>query len=202
MYVVALTGGVGCGKSTVSKLFQEKGINIIDMDEIAREVVEPGEEALEKIKMHFGHNVLNQDGSLNRKMLREHIFHDTEAKQWLENLLHPLIRTTVDERIKAASSPYCMVVIPLLFETGAGKYTFIDRVCVVDTDEASQIERAITRDGISAALAKKMISTQVSREARLSGADDIIKNTEGLDKLKAQVDKLHQQYLDFSKLKT
>jgi len=151
---IGLTGRMDCGKFSASALFAEQGASIIDTDLIAREVVEPGQDALESIKTHFGDTILKRDGQLNRAMLREHIFHNPDEKKWLETLLHPLIRQTVEARIKATDTPYCVVVIPLLLEVGLDQYPFIDRICVVNADESTQIERSITRDGSSAELAQ------------------------------------------------
>lgn len=195
MFIVGLTGGIGSGKSTVSALFSKLGANIIDTDLIARELVEPGCPALKLMSDHFGMDILNADGSLNRTHLREHIFGHPEERHWLEALLHPLIRQTVQSRIQETKGPYAIVVIPLLTENYRQDYPFLDRICVVDCDDSLQLQRTATRDGISTELAAKMLKAQLSREARLTLAHDIVTNNHDLSALESQVIALHKQYL-------
>ena len=194
MLVIGLTGGIGSGKSTVAKLFQEKGIDIIDTDEIARVVVEPGKTAYKKIVDEFGASVVSEDGTLDRAKLRKIIFSNEKNRIWLEKLLHPLIYEEMQHRIARVTSPYCIAVIPLLIETGS--HPIINRVLVVDTTEEEQIARAQKRDQLSEKEIKAVIQSQVSRQKRLAAADDIIQN-DHLKELAPQVDKLHEFYLSF-----
>jgi dephospho-CoA kinase len=196
MLVIGLTGGIGSGKSTVANLFAKKGIAIIDTDELARELTQPGHETLNKIAMHFGKNILLPDGSLNRKLLRSIIFSDTNQRLWLEQLLHPLIRTEMQLQIEAATSPYCIAIIPLLFETKPNP--IIDRILVIDTTEEEQIQRTQQRDQISLEAVQAILHSQVSREHRLVNAADIIHNNGSITDLNQQVDNLHSFYLSIS----
>lgn len=193
MLVIGLTGGIGSGKSTVTKLFAEKGIVIIDTDILAREVTAPTQPALKAIAAKFGATVLSPDGSLNRAALRKIIFNDDASRHWLEELLHPLIREKAAAQVETAQSPYCIVVIPLLFETAPNP--LLDRVLVVDASEELQISRTVARDHLSVEAIKAILKTQVNRETRLKQADDVIVNNGSEQDLVAQVDKLHERYL-------
>lgn len=196
MLTIGLTGGIGSGKSTVAKYFSELGIEIIDTDELAREVVQPGTEALNKIIEKFGAGILDKEQHLDRKKLRNIIFKDVEARQWLEQLLHPLIRQCMRERIAHVKSPYCVAVIPLLVETKPNKS--IHRVLVVDSPENLQISRVQQRDKLTSAQVNAILKAQASRDQRLSAADDVIHNDGNLNHLKQQVTQLHQRYLKLS----
>lgn len=193
MLVIGLTGGLASGKSTVANLFAQKNINIIDTDIIAREVVEPGQSAYEKIVKHFGQDVVQDDKQLNRKKLRELVFHNTEQKHWLEKLLHPLIREQVYLQIQTTKSAYCIVVIPLLIENYP--FPYVNRILVIDAPMQMQIERVIQRDNISKELAEKIINQQINPMERLKYADDVIHNDGELESLKNQVELLHKKYL-------
>lgn len=191
--VIGLTGGVGSGKSTVANLFHNLGVTIIDTDKLARDVVQPDSKAYHAIIQKFGDAVMADTQQLNRKALREIIFSDANARTWLEKLLHPLIRQEAARQVAAAKPPYCIVVIPLLFETE--RYPFINRILVVDTTEALQITRATQRDHESAAQVQAILAVQVDRKTRLAGADDTIHNEHELADLIPQVEKLHKFYL-------
>lgn len=193
MLVVGLTGGIGSGKSTVAKLFAEKGITVIDTDQLARDLTLPGQPALNKIVAEFGKNILLPDKTLNRAELRQQIFTDPAKRRWLEELLHPLIRAETKRLIESAKSPYCIVVIPLLFETKPNP--LINRILVVDATEEQQITRAKTRDRLTEKEIQAIIHTQVARQHRLDNADDIILNDGDLKHLIPQVEKLHLYYL-------
>lgn len=197
MLKIALTGGIGSGKSTVAKLFADLGVDVIDADSIAHQLVTSGKPALKLIVDHFGTKFLDKNGKLDRKQLRELIFHDAKQKKWLEQLLHPLIYQEMEKRINKVKSPYCILVIPLLFETACPK--FVDRVLVIDTKEELQIQRIIKRDKLPIEEINLIISAQASRETRLQQADDIIINNGSLANLKEQVKKLHQKYIDTSR---
>lgn len=194
MLKIALTGGIASGKTLVSQMFAALGATIIDTDEIAKAVVKPKQSAYFEIITHFGKMILNPDQSINRRLLRKKIFQDTAEKKWLEDLLHPLIRTEMQHQIQQATTPYCIAVIPLLFETKKSLALF-DRVLVVDSSEALQQQRLMQRDHINAAMAQAMIAHQVTRQVRLDHADDVIENNDDLTSLKQQVLALHQRYL-------
>jgi len=193
-WVLGLTGGIGSGKTTVAALFSKRGIPIIDTDQLAREITEPGQPALKEIVDHFGVKILEQDHTLNRSKLRKIIFENPTERQWLEKLLHPLIRAQMQEKIQQYSSPYCIVVIPLLFETTPNP--LIKRVLVVDASPLQQVERTIARDQVSREHVEAILKTQLSREEKLKKADDIIYNDGDLKHLETQVEKLHKMYCD------
>ncbi|MCK4607952.1 MAG: dephospho-CoA kinase [Gammaproteobacteria bacterium] len=191
--IIGLTGGIGSGKSTVANYFAGLGITIIDADKIAHELTQPNSAALAKIVKHFGAEVLADNGALNRAYLRQLIFQDNKAKEWLEKLLHPLIYKIIKQQAAKASSAYCILVVPLLLETK--HESWVDRILVADAPEELQIKRAIERDNISITTAKSMLKAQLPRAKRLAAADDIIENSGSLDHLKRQVITLHQKYL-------
>ncbi|MFM5361135.1 dephospho-CoA kinase [Aeromonas veronii] len=194
MYVVAITGGIGSGKTTIANQFAALGIEVVDADVIAREVVEPGTPALAAIADHFGQDVIDPSGQLDRRALRERVFSDPQAKGWLNALLHPLIRSEMLRQCAAASSPYCLLVVPLLVEN---KLTGLaNRVLVIDVDEATQIERTCRRDGVSAEQTRAIIAAQASRVERLAAADDVIENHNGSEMaIKTRILALHETYL-------
>lgn len=194
--IVGVTGGIGSGKSAVMQAFEQLGIVAEDADVMARVVVEPGKPALKAILEHFGPDVLAPDGSLNRPALRQLIFSDADAKQWLENLLHPLINQELEERLSAAQSPYALLVSPLLFETGQDR--LVDRVLVVDVPETVQLERASQRDGVDIAQIRRIMASQMDRQERLARADEVLDNREDLASMREQVERLHQRYLEMS----
>ena len=195
--IVGLTGGIGSGKSEVSRRFQALGIDVVDADDIARQVVQPDSPALNIIAAHFGHDVLLDDGTLNRAELRKIIFSTPGEKYWLENLLHPIIRIETTNQLTQAKSPYSILSSPLLLETN--QYQLVQHILVVDADEHQQIDRAVARDGNSAEQIKHIMATQLSREERRARADDIIYNNGSIEALDEQVKQLHQNYLSMSK---
>ncbi|HHQ4651857.1 TPA: dephospho-CoA kinase [Aeromonas hydrophila] len=197
MYVVAITGGIGSGKTTVANQFAELGIEVVDADVIAREVVEPGTPALAAIADHFGSEVITPDGQLDRRRLRERVFTDPQAKGWLNALLHPLIRTEMHRQCAAARSPYCLLVVPLLVENRLT--ALANRVLVIDVDEATQIERTCRRDGVSREQAQAILAAQASRAERLAAADDVLDNQNGTpEAIKSRILALHETYLAFA----
>lgn len=193
MLTVGLTGGIGSGKSEVSRRFEALGICVADADIAARTVVEPGQPALADIAQHFGSDILTPSGSLNRALLRQRVFAQANDKAWLESLLHPLIATEIQQQLSCAKGPYRILSSPLLLETQ--QWRKVDRVLVVDTPEATQIARSCSRDNNSPAQIQAIIDAQIPRAERLKRADDIIHNDAGLADLHAQVEQLHRQYL-------
>ena len=197
MYVVAITGGIGSGKTTVANQFAALGIEVVDADLIAREVVAPGTPALAAITSHFGPEILTEQGLLDRRALRERIFSDPAAKSWLNALLHPIIRSEMLRQCAAVSSPYCLLVVPLLVENRLTELA--DRVLVIDVDEATQIERTCRRDGVSRAQAQAILASQASRTERLAMADDVLDNQSGTtETIRARILALHETYLAFA----
>ncbi|WP_318478570.1 dephospho-CoA kinase [Photobacterium leiognathi] len=195
--VIGLTGGIGSGKTTVANLFADTyGIDIIDADIVAREVVEPNTFGLNAIIEKCGKEILLEDGTLNRAKLRDAIFSQPELKTWLNNLLHPLIREKMQQDINQSQSPYCLLVVPLMVENNL--QTMTHRLLVVDVDEQVQIERTQQRDNVSLEQIKNILASQASREQRLDAADDVITNNGDNKALVSQVEQLHLQYLKMS----
>ncbi|EMF0924450.1 dephospho-CoA kinase [Klebsiella aerogenes] len=192
-YTVALTGGIGSGKSTVADEFAHLGVTVIDADIIARQVVEPGTPALLAIAERFGPEMINDDGSLNRRRLRESIFAHSEDKAWLNALLHPLIQQETRRQMQASTSPYLLWVVPLLVENRLTDKA--DRVLVVDVPKETQIERTMRRDGVSREHAEHILAAQATREQRLAAADDVIENMGSADAVASHVARLHEKYL-------
>lgn len=193
---VALTGGIGSGKSTVSSEFQKLGAPIIDSDVISRELVKFGMPCLNAIINEFGSVFLNEDQTLDREKLRDIIFNDEAAKNKLEEILHPAIYQEIETQVSNINYPYCLIVIPLLIETQAADR--FDRILVVDTTENLQIERTSNRDNSSSQTVENIIKKQASREHRLEYADDVIDNSVKIEELNETVHKLHEKYLKLS----
>ncbi len=196
MYIIGLTGGIGSGKSTVADLFKQQGVTVIDADDVARKICEPGQEAYQAIIEHFGANILQSNGSIDRSKLRQRIFEQDLERQWLESLLHPMIRRQMTELAKDSDSAYTILMIPLLTESN--NFDDLDRTLVVDTPEPIQIERTCKRDHADEILIRKMMAAQNSRDERLSYADDVIQNDGDLESLAEEVALLHQMYLQLS----
>lgn len=196
MLVIGLTGGIGSGKTTVSDIFKDAGVPIIDADVISRHLTEPGQPTHEAIKFHFGDTIINQQGEVDRKKLRDIVFTNPTERAWLENLIHPLVKKEIETAISHLHTPYCIVSIPLLVETGP--YEMLDRVLVVDIDPDKAIERVASRDSTEKDKVKQIINAQASRENRLKAADDIIENNQDLDHLTNQVVALEKKYQDLA----
>lgn len=196
MLVIGLTGGIGSGKSTVAEMFREKGIEVIDADLLAREVVEPGQPALARIADHFGSAVIDGDGSLRRGRLRELVFASPEQRLWLEALLHPLIDRRIRARISECRSAYCVLMSPLLLETA--QKDLVDRVLVVDVSKETQLERTLRRDQSSRQTIEAIIAAQTSREQRRLAASDLLSNEGDPADLQYAVERLHRQYLELA----
>ena len=197
MLTIGLTGGIGSGKTTVADIFAALGVELVDADQLSREVVAPGTPALREIAKHFGDNIITQQGELDRKALREIVFHSPEQRQWLEQQLHPAIGDLIKTRLKACKSDYCILVSPLLLETEQHKLT--DRILVVDVPEQIQLQRAMQRDGSDETTIRGIIDAQTSRDTRLESSDDVIDNSRPLETLKERVLELHNKYLQLAK---
>lgn len=172
---VGLTGGIASGKSLVASAFEKLGIDVIDADQVARDIVEPGQPALAEIAERFGASVIGNDGTLLRRELRNIVFNDEDARQALEGITHPRIRIELARRRDTSKTEYCILVVPLLIKSGMND--LVDRVLVIDAPEAIQLERLVSRDNIDEALAHKMIAAQDTRANRLAAADDVLINT-------------------------
>jgi dephospho-CoA kinase len=196
MFTVALTGGIASGKSAVERRFAQLGVDIIDADRVAREVIATGTPGLGEIIEAFGPGVIGADGELDRKAMREHVFADAGARHRLEAIIHPRVREAMHDRARSVRGTYVMLVIPLFVESG--DYAWVDRVLVVDVPREIQLSRLVARDGISLELAESMLDAQATREQRLAMADDVIDNSADLDALDAIVEKLHRTYLGFA----
>jgi dephospho-CoA kinase len=192
-----LTGGIASGKSTVARFFGALGVPILDSDQVAREVVEPGQPPLERLVERFGRGILTPDGHLDRPALRNIVFSDPKARADLENLTHPAIGAALEARSAAAGGPYQILVIPLLVEKHLSAH--VDRVLVVDCDEELQIRRLLARDGSTRAQAQAILNAQASRSARLKAADDVITNEADMSAVQTQVAALHARYLELAR---
>lgn len=196
-FIVAVTGGIGSGKSEVTQRFASLGIEVIDADVIARELVAPGQPALAEIQCRFGGAVIAEDGQLDRRKMRSEIFADPAKKQLLEALLHPLIASIMQQRASAATGPYVVLAIPLLAESH--RYDWVDRVVVVDVPETVQRERIMRRDALDGSQAEAVIQAQAKRAQRLAIADDVIDNSGDLSMLDDAVRDLHAGYLEIAR---
>ncbi|MEC9084441.1 MAG: dephospho-CoA kinase [Pseudomonadota bacterium] len=197
--VIGLTGGIGSGKSTVARMFGALGVHWVDADDVARQVVEPGTQALRVIADHFGKSILQSNGELDRAALRQKVFEDPEQRRWLEGLLHPIIRQELIRQLSPEdyNLPYVMLVSPLLLETN--QHELVERIVVVDVPEETQINRTMTRDGNSREQVERILAAQMPRAARREKADAIINNAQPLERVEASVHALHQRFLaDFS----
>lgn len=192
-WILGLTGGIGSGKTAVADRFASLGVHVVDADQAARWVVEPGRPALQQIVERFGEEVLLQSGELDRAGLRQKVFADAAERQWLEKLLHPLIRAEVARHLALAESPYAIMVSPLLVESG--QYRQVGRVLVVDVPELLQIARTTARDQASEEQVRAILNAQAQREERLKHADDVLVNDRDLSWLAAEVERLHRFYL-------
>lgn len=189
---VALTGGIASGKSTIADMFAELGVAVIDTDTIAREVVQPGQPALDEIRERFGEQAIDAAGNLDRAAMRKRVFADENARLDLEAILHPRIGAETQRLAAAAPGPYQLIVVPLL--VGSQLLHFVDRVLVVDCDEDTQIQRLLARDAETVAQARRILEAQASRAARLAIADDVIHNNKSLDESREQVMTLDEEY--------
>ncbi|MCH7695740.1 MAG: dephospho-CoA kinase [Proteobacteria bacterium] len=190
---VGLTGGIGSGKTTASDMFAEFGVPVIDADDIAHKLARKGQPAYDAIVDEFGSAVIGPDGELRRDYLRKLVFTDEILRNRLESIIHPLVHDTINNFINNVSHPYCIISIPLLFETGAENT--VDRVLVIDAPEILQIKRAMTRDNTTNQGIQKIIHSQMNREQRLKQTDDVICNDNSIKKLQSEVNSMHKKYL-------
>lgn len=197
-FVVGLTGGIGCGKSSTSQFFSDLGIDVIDTDVIARQLTQPNGSAISLIQNTFGSSIIATDGTLDRNKMRDLVFANSELRHKLEQILHPLILKAVIRRIKQSQAPYVIVVIPLLFETNDYNH-LIQHILVIDCDEQQQLLRTMERSNLSEQKVRSIMATQVTRETRIQKADDVILNNQDIEYLKAQILLLHHKYLALSK---
>lgn len=197
-YCIGLTGGIGSGKSSAAGLFHELGAGVVDTDQIAHELTGPGGAAIAAIRSQFGADYIAADGGLDRAKMRRLVFSDGAAKKKLETLLHPLIRKQAMARIAAAQQPYVLVVVPLLFETGAYR-ELVRRVLVVDCTEEQQIARTMQRSRLTADEVRAIMAAQLPRSERLARADDVLHNDDDMDALRRQIGILHDKYRAFAR---
>ncbi len=200
MLKIGLTGGIGSGKSTVADLFADLGVPVVDADVIARQLVQPGQPALQQLVETFGGDILDAQGALNRAELRRRVFADAGLKQQLDALMHPLIFTEIENAVSRLQQAYCLIAIPLLTETG--KRYSVDRVLVVDCSPALQLQRVLSRDKVDRAEAEAIIAAQARREQRLAIAHEVIDNSGPLANLAEQVKNLHNSYLFLASART
>jgi dephospho-CoA kinase len=191
--VVGITGGIGSGKSAVTRCFEQRGITVVDADVVARLVVEPGTPALAAIATHFGNDILQADGSLDRAALRSRVFSSDDERRWLEQLTHPLIGREILHQVSASRSPYTILSSPLLLDTS--QKALVDCVVVVDAPEALQLQRTVQRDGNDEEQVRRIMAAQLSRADRLERADIVIDNSRSLAELDSQVEELHKEFL-------
>jgi len=191
--VVGLTGGIGSGKSAVSACFERLGVTVVDADVAARKVVEPGTAALAQIAEHFGKDILDSNGGLDRAALRAIVFADPEKRKWLEGVLHPHITIEIFKGVRESASAYTILASPLLIE--ARQDTLAHRILVVDVDEETQLQRTMSRDNNPEAQVRAIMASQIDRQARLARADDVIENNGSLEDLRRKVERLHERYL-------
>lgn len=194
---IGLTGGIGSGKSTVAKVFENLGVPVYDTDAIAKDLVQPGKPALQELITKLGNGILTDNGELDRQALKQQIFDNDKVRNLVEDILHPRIRQQLLSKIESCTSPYCIAVIPLLFEKNW--QDTVDRVLVVDAPPELQIARATSRDNVPENLILQIMQAQVNRETRLASANDIINNNGDQQFLASQVDELHEKYLTLAK---
>ena len=197
MLVIGLTGGIAAGKSTATAFFQDRGVPVIDADEVARDVVAAGTAGLSAVIAAFGPQILQADGTLDRRRLREVVFADPAARHRLEAILHPLINTQIRARLQQVTGPYCVLAVPLLIES-ANLRALVSRVLVIDVPEDVQLARLMQRDRMSAEQCRAMLAAQASRAQRLEGADDVVDNATDITALTRQLESVHARYLELA----
>ncbi|MFC0266930.1 dephospho-CoA kinase [Kushneria aurantia] len=192
MLIIGVTGGIAAGKSTIARAFARRGAGWVDADQLAREVVAPGEPALEEIYKRFGKSVMSADGELDRRALREQVFADSSARSDLEAIIHPRVRKRLTARLEALPGPYGLLVSPLLLETD--QHQLVQRILVIDVPPEEQVRRTRQRDNVSEAQARAIVEAQMSRNRRLASADDVIDNVGSFQVVETRVDRLDHFY--------
>ena len=195
--IIGLTGGIGSGKSAAANFFHSEGVTVLDADQLAREVIEQNTPGFQSIVDYFGSDIIGEDGSIDRAKLRQEIFDDKEKKKAIESITHPLVRDLMAERIAASTSPYSIIMVPLIFETNS--MSAYNRILVIDCDTKLQLERATLRDNNSSEQIQKILDSQCTRAERLSIANDVIPNNDSLENLKTRSLAMHKFYLGLSK---
>ncbi|MDA9965456.1 dephospho-CoA kinase [Gammaproteobacteria bacterium] len=195
--IIGLTGGIGSGKSAAANFFHSEGVTVLDADQLAREVIEQNTPGFQSIVDYFGSDIIGEDGSIDRAKLRQEIFDDKEKKKTIESITHPLVRDLMAERIAASTSPYSIIMVPLIFETNS--MSAYNRILVIDCDTKLQLERATLRDNNSSEQIQKILDSQCSRTERLSIANDVIPNNDSLENLKTRSLAMHKFYLGLCK---
>ena len=195
--IIGLTGGIGSGKSAAAALFKDIGVDLIDADDLARDSLSINSEGYKLFIEEFGDKYLDENKNINRELIRKLIFNDSDAKSKLENIIHPIVRSGIETFIKNKKSDYCIIVVPLIFETNSSK--IYDRVLVIDCDVDVQISRTSKRDNQTKSDIKNIVNKQATREQRLSIADEVIVNNGSLDLLRNEVLKIHKKYLEIIK---
>jgi len=195
--IIGLTGGIGSGKSAAANFFHSEGVTVLDADQLAREVIEQNTPGFQSIVNYFGSDIIGEDGSIDRAKLRQEIFDDKEKKKAIESIIHPLVRDLMAERIAASTSPYSIIMVPLIFETNS--MSAYNRILVIDCDTKLQLERATLRDNNSSEQIQKILDSQCSRTERLSIANDVIPNNDTLENLKTRSLAMHKFYLGLCK---
>jgi len=195
--IIGLTGGIGSGKSAAANFFHSEGVTVLDADQLAREVIEQNTPGFQSIVDYFGSDIIGEDGSIDRAKLRQEIFDDKEKKKAIESIIHPLVRDLMAERIAASTSPYSIIMVPLIFETNS--MSAYNRILVIDCDTKLQLERATLRDNNSSEQIQKILDSQCSRTERLSIANDVIPNNDSLENLKTRSLAMHKFYLGLCK---
>ncbi len=193
MLRIGLTGGIGTGKSSAAAMFAKRGVPVIDADEIAGQLVAPGQPAYDQVVRFFGKEIVSDDGSIDRARLRRRVFDEPRLRHELEAIVHPRVRQQIQRQVRALSAPYCVLVIPLLLE--ANQQDLVDRVVVIDTGEDAQVQRVAARSSLTEPEIRKIIAAQIGRDARLRYAHEVITNDGDLEQLEEQVERLHQRYL-------
>ncbi len=197
MLIVGLTGGIGAGKSTAAAFFRDRGVPVVDADQVARDVVAPGTPGLAAVAAAFGPHVLQPDGALDRRRLREVVFADPTQRRRLEAILHPVIRDEIRTRLAQIRAPYCILDVPLLIES-ASLRALVHRVLVVDVPVEVQVARLMQRDHMTAEQCQAMLAAQASRAQRLEGADDVVDNATDITALQRQLESVHARYLELA----
>ena len=195
--IIGLTGGIGSGKSAAANFFHSEGVTVLDADQLAREVIEQNTPGFQSIVDYFGSDIIGEEGSIDRAKLRQEIFDDKEKKKAIESITHPLVRDLMAERIAASTSPYSIIMVPLIFETNS--MSAYNRILVIDCDTKLQLERATLRDNNSSEQIQKILDSQCSRTERLSIANDVIPNNDTLENLKTRSLAMHKFYLGLCK---